>query len=93
MDHINGNRRDNRIENLRVVTVAENNKNLKTFKTNKSGRMGVHFDKSCRRWRAYIRYNGKRRHIGLYGSFEEASKARAKAEIKYGYHPNHGRKT
>lgn len=91
IDHINGVRDDNRIENLRDVTLAENNKNMARPINNKSGKSGVHFDKSCNRWRAYIRHDGKRRHIGCFGSFDEAAKARNLAEKQYGFHPNHGR--
>jgi hypothetical protein len=87
IDHINGDRTDNRIANLRDVTIAENNRNRKRSKANKSGRVGVFFKTSRRRWLATI----GNKEIGSFLTFEEACEARAKAEPEHGFHPNHGR--
>lgn len=65
-DHIDGNRLNNTRSNLRVCTYAENNKNAKTRKDNKSGYRGVHWEKGCRKWRAVINNNGKRITIGMF---------------------------
>ena len=92
IDHINGDRTDNRIENLRVVTATENNRNRKVPKTNISGRIGVsRSSRSPGRWQAFIKKDGKSRYLGSYRSVEEASEARQKAERALGYHENHGR--
>jgi hypothetical protein len=89
IDHINGNRADNRLANLRVVTVGENHQNICLPKTNTSGVMGVNIRKG--KWRASIRAAGKSVHLGLYATKEEAAAARKGAEIALGFHPNHGR--
>lgn len=91
IDHINGNHYDNTIENLRLVTQSENNKNLSTPKDNTSGHIGVGWVKLSRKWRATIRANGKYMHLGTFNNKEDAIKARKEAEKKYGYHENHGR--
>ncbi len=89
IDHINGVRSDNRLENLRVVSPAENNKNIKLSKANTSGYMGVRQIHN-KRWLARIKIDCATVHLGYYATPEEAVTARRLAEIKYGYHPNHG---
>lgn len=89
LDHINGDRADNRICNLRIVTRSENCRNTKQRANNSSGVIGV--APSGSKWRAYIRSDGKNIHLGVFGTIEEAAEARRKASEKYGYHPNHGR--
>ena len=91
IDHINGDKLDNRICNLRAVSAAENMKNLRTPATNSSGVMGVSFVSRINRWRAYIRVNGRATHIGYFMSKEDAARARNLAAEKFGYHKNHGR--
>lgn len=89
IDHINGDRTDNRITNLREVSVFDNARNQKLPRTNKSGRMGVVAYKG--HWRAQIQVNGKVKTLGEFHSFEKACAVRAEAEHRFGYHPNHGR--
>lgn len=91
IDHINGKRDDNRPENLRVVTVAENARNRAVSTANRSGKTGVYWHSSDRRWCASIGIDGRRIHLGSFETFEDARAARTNAEIEYGYHPNHGR--
>jgi hypothetical protein len=83
LDHINRQRNDNRIENLREVNSSENLMNTNTRADNTSGRKGVYFDIQTRKWRAYISLNGKRMYFGRYSSKEIAIKARIEAETKY----------
>ena len=93
IDHINGNALDNRIENLRVVTRFDNNKNRKKPSNNTSGFMGVHINKRTSKWTAQIWDSNIRKllHLGTFSSIEDAVAARAAAEIEHGYHENHGR--
>lgn len=90
IDHINHNKTDNRIENLRCVKQEENNRNLLISKRNKSGTVGVIFDIHIKKWVAYICVNSKNKHIGSFLKKNDAIKARKLSEIKYGYHKNHG---
>jgi len=90
IDHINQNPSDNRIENLRVVSRSDNAKNTKVRCDNSSGVIGVSWHSNKKRWVARINVNRKRIELGSYLTIEEAIKVRAKAEIEYGYHKNHG---
>lgn len=76
VDHINGDRLDNRIKNLRFVTFRENSQNRKEHRGEKkksSKYIGVDLNRG--RWRAQIQINGKRKHLGLYGEEELAAEA------------------
>jgi hypothetical protein len=92
IDHINGNGSDNRIENIRDVPQQENQRNASLREDNTSGVTGVSFHLMSGKWRATIRYDDKYVHLGTFGTKMEAVLARKQAEIKHGYHPNHGRK-
>lgn len=92
IDHINGNGLDNRIENLRVVTQADNQKNKKVGKNNESGVLGVAWYKPSSKWVARISKDGKWSHIGYFDNFEDAVRARREAELEFKYHENHGRR-
>lgn len=92
IDHINGNRKDNRIKNLRSVNRQENQRNMKLHKSNKSGFCGVCYNSNKNKWRAYIVINNKQKSLGVFKNKEEAIKARMEANILYGFHPNHGKK-
>lgn len=75
IDHINGNRSDNRIENLREVTQAENVRNSKMPKTNTSGIKGVRWNKKDGKWRAQCGIGGKMIYVGQYDSISEAKES------------------
>ena len=92
IDHINGNGLDNRLSNLRNVTTAENNRNMRMMKTNTSGVTGVCFDVRESRWCAQICIKGINTNLGGSTSFFEAICLRKSAELKNDYHPNHGKK-
>jgi hypothetical protein len=92
IDHINGNRLDNRLENLRVVSKTENARNQKRRYDNISGAPGVTWCKRTRRWRAKIGVNGRQRQLGSFTAVDEAIKARREAERNFGFHENHGRR-
>lgn len=91
IDHINGDKSDNRWVNLRNVCQQENGMNQKRSSLSTSGRTGVNYHKPSKRWRAIIKVNGKRIHLGSFRTFSDAVKCREDAEIKYGFHENHGR--
>ncbi len=91
IDHIDHNGLNNRLSNLRIVTHQENGKNVKMHKDNTSGVMGVYWHKQVNKWMAYIRINGKLIYLGLFVDKGEAIAARKEAEVKYGFHSNHGR--
>jgi len=90
IDHIDGNGLNNRIENLRDVPQAENNKNAKKRKDNTSGHAGVYRFRD--KWQVRIKVSGRLIHLGLFTNLDEAVAARKAAEAKYGFHENHGRK-
>jgi len=91
VDHINHNRKDNRWSNLRPATRAQNSRNRKRPSNNRSGVIGVYWDKGRSMWRAVIAFNGKNICLGRFADITCAVQARKDAEKKYGYHTNHGR--
>lgn len=91
IDHINGDNSDNTIDNLRLVTHTENNRNRSTPKDNTSGHVGLYWMNSKKKWLVQIGSNGKNVHVGYFKNKDAAIAARKEAEIKYGYHKNHGR--
>lgn len=92
IDHINRDRSDNRISNLRSVSKVENQRNHPRHAHNTSGVSGVNWDKARGQWRAYITIGRKQVSLGRFPSFEEAVSARKRAEAANGFHENHGRK-
>ena len=83
LDHINRVKSDNRIENLRIATHAENMQNQSIRSDNKSGNVGVSWHKVTQKWSAYITLSKKQTHIGTFHSIEDAIAARKAAEPKY----------
>ena len=92
IDHINGDRLDNRPENLRIVSRKENMQNTKVYNTNTSGVTGVTWIKAKNRWRAYVMIDYKQTHLGHYTDWFDAVCARMSANNRYGFHENHGRR-
>jgi hypothetical protein len=91
IDHENGNPLDNNPNNLRDATNLDNARNRRKRSDNTSGCMGVVWLKSRGRWQARIVVEGKRVHLGEFKTCKLAVLARKKAELKYGFHENHGR--
>jgi hypothetical protein len=77
VDHIDGNRMNNRIENLREATSSQNNQNRKA--TSSSGLKGVVWHKQSKKWVASICVNRKSVHLGSFISIEEAALVANKA--------------
>lgn len=75
IDHINGDKLDNRICNLRECTHAENQANSSMQKNNKSGFKGVHWNNPAGKWVAQIGHHGKGEHLGCFDDPSEAAKA------------------
>lgn len=90
IDHINHNRTDNRLANLRVVDTKENHRNRPLQSSNKTGFHGVSFCKNTGRYRSTINVSGKQMHLGRFDTIAEAALARATANVEHGFHPNHG---
>ncbi len=89
IDHVNHDRSDNRICNLRSVTQAENNKN-RPPQSNSFGFVGVHKHQSCHRWVASIGHQKKQVYLGIFACVGLAIKARRDAERQLGFHAGHG---
>ena len=91
IDHINGIRDDNRVENLRAATRTENMRNSKRRKDNITGVVGVYRDHKRDKWYSTIRLSGKNKFLGYFDCKLAATIVRKCAEKEYGYHKNHGR--
>lgn len=85
LDHINGDTRDNRIENLRECTSAQNQFNSRRKASNKAGHKGVVFHAPCthKPWHAKINVGGRRISLGYHATKEEAAAAYAAGAAKY----------
>ena len=91
IDHANGDRDDNRIENIRAVSNAQNQRNSRINANNKTGVKGVHFDKSAGRYKAKFKLNTKQICCGYHDTIEEAAEAiRSKREELHGEFAHHG---
>ena len=75
IDHINGNKLDNRKSNLRICTASENARNRGKQRNNTSGYKGVCYDKARQKWKAEIKANGVRRMLGRFNTAEDAHQA------------------
>ena len=91
VEHDNRIKFDNRWCNLIATTRLENQKNLPKQKNNTSGVTGVIWYKLTNRWRASIAVNNKTIYLGYYKDKNDAILAREAANIKYGFHVNHGK--
>lgn len=83
IDHINRDKLDNRIDNLREACKAENERNRDKYRINTSGYKGVWFHNQRKKWCAEITTNGKSRKLGLFDSKEDAAVAYNEASLKY----------
>lgn len=85
LDHIDRNKKNNAIENLREVTNSQNHQNQNIRSNNTTGTTGIYFRHDCGKWRAMIKVNGKQIHLGYFEDKSFAIAARKKAEKIY--HP------
>lgn len=85
IDHINGDPSDNRLDNLRLATLSENQWNRRRQKNNRAGYKGVNKHKLYNKWSAEIWVYGKKKYLGLFESPELANEAyKAAAEKLHG---------
>lgn len=91
IDHIDQDPSNNRLENLREVDATANLRNQPRSPHNKSGFTGVCWDRARGKWSAEI-YAEKKIHLGRFDNIDDAIDARKAANIKYGFHENHGKK-
>jgi hypothetical protein len=89
LDHIDHDKRNNRVENLRLAGTADNQRNLSRYRTNTSGRTGVEQLVSGH-FRVRIGYKNRRICLGTYDTFEEAVAVHEAVLGVLGFHPNHG---
>lgn len=82
IDHVNGNRLDNRWANLRLATQKQNSANQGIRTNNISGVKGVSWEARTKKWRAQIMVDGRAKYIGSYHTIEEAAAARRTAELE-----------
>jgi hypothetical protein len=85
IDHINRNRLDNRICNLRDVTAVQNHQNRQKATSTSSGRLGVTYSSRAKAWRAKITVNHKVIHLGDFKDLDAAIRAREASERQYGF--------
>lgn len=91
LDHINGIRSDNRIENLRLATPGQNAANRNLSRNNTSGSKGVTLH-ATGKWQAQLQHEGKNYYLGLHVTRQAAADAyAAKAKILFGEFANLGR--
>lgn len=87
IDHINRERLDNRLENLRNVLVTENSLNNSVNSRNRSGTTGVYWDTTIKRWRAKIFVRRKEYNLGRFANKADAIEARKAAEVRLNASP------
>jgi hypothetical protein len=90
IDHINHDRSDNRIENLRVVNRTGNQRNRSKNKNNTSGVCGVTWHKGTEKWQAQVGIKGVTKYLGSFSKKSDAILARKKANSENNFHINHG---
>jgi hypothetical protein len=85
VDHIDNNKTNNNINNLRWATLTENQQNRQLNNNNTSGCKGIYFNKKCKKWYAQITVDGTQIHLGYFDNIEDAKKARvARAKEVFG---------
>ena len=83
IDHINGDRYDNRIENLREANTYQNRQNSRIYSTSKSGVKNVYWCKKMNKWKVIMNINGETHIFGYYADLEEAKQVATSMRDKY----------
>ena len=93
LDHIDGNKANNMIDNLRAASIAQNNQNAKIRQDNTSGCKNVCWHKSSKKWQVSLHINKQRKSFGNYDDIELAElvaiEARNKFHKEYANHGTH----
>lgn len=92
VDHVDGDRADNRWHKLRAATRQEQVLNMGMPTHNTSGVVGVLWNKQNGKWKAQVKVSNKVMNLGSFETKEEAIAAREAANERYGFHPNHGKR-
>lgn len=90
IDHLDGDKFNNRIGNLRDVTKEINLRNSRMSKTNTSGVSGVCRDKETGKWKVQVRANGKQHYLGLFVDIDDAERVAKNFRSANGYTDRHG---
>ena len=91
IDHINHDRTDNRIENLRLVTRSINGRNLSMRSNNASGHIGIIWYENRGKYKVNVKVDGRLIYGGWHTCIESAISARDRLLIEHGFHENHGK--
>jgi hypothetical protein len=83
VDHIDGNKLNNKIENLRAATISQNAQNRKLIKTNTSGVKNVSWSKVRNKWVVSILHDGNKKYLGAFDDLELADLVAQEARNKY----------
>jgi len=93
VDHIDGNKQNNHIDNLRAATAKQNQANIGLNKLNTSGVKGVSWASKYNKWYACIRFNGKNKNLGYFDNINDAKEfVELAREMMHGTFANHGHK-
>jgi predicted Rdx family selenoprotein len=92
IDHINGIKTDNRFANLRHADRVINLGNMAIYKNNATGVHGVRWNPKKLKWEAYIQRDGASTFLGTHADLLSAACARKSAELRLGFHANHGQR-
>ena len=94
VDHVNNDKLNNNVENLRFASTRENGMNRQIGKNNTSGYKGITFHKNKNKWMAQIKINGKNKNLGYFEKIEDAVNTRVnKAKQIFGEYINECEKT
>lgn len=91
VDHVNQQKGDNKIANLRDVTRTQNMRNRPMLGRNTSGVNGVCWSKSARKWQSYGQDGGKFKVLGTFHDIEKASSVANAFRMSHGYSESHGK--
>jgi len=92
VDHVDHDKTNNSWANLRDgIDDTTQNQNCPKRRDNSSGYTGVYWVKRRKKWQASIQVHGKLLHLGCFADIEDAIAARKAANLKYSFHPNHGK--
>jgi hypothetical protein len=91
IDHIDGDRKNNKLSNLRIVRSQQNRMNSRISNRNTSGHIGVLWNKRYEKWQVQICKNYTQGFYGNFTDYETASKKADEIHHALGFHKNHGR--